>query len=590
MIRLTKATIRLGTGMKPLDIRCHGKVSLLFVFLLLSLVLATVTAVYLLAPNNPQNAVSSQTQNNLSTNLGDLNAIQQDSTNLQQTNKTTFLSKLFSKQKNQTVAGQDLAPQQTPASPEYLQNTYQSLYYEQFQNIDQQNLPSISGRVLSPEGHPLKDVVITASLREYFKSSVIDTPKPKPQALTATSNASGFFAFRDLDDGIYLLVSNSNKRYLPKRLEVRTGVKYADLVLTELQNLQLQGLVIDARSGRPIANVHLTPMVKGVPKSAKTDAEGNFTLDFALGERAQIALRVQKQGYRKARFTVDANDWESHQSLVVEIDEASAHGELFGQVKGKGYEYMDGHLVHLYSSSKKVNYKSKTNNVGEFNFKNIEAADDYRLWLRPVTAYQDFSLRGIHVASDIVNQDIQLEALEQGYRLSGQVLDLDNKPVSNTTLALRSMSARNQIVPISTDKFGAFSVENVPGGELIIESRSAPYYTLTGIDLNGDKRSEFHKLVVDRGSHKLLGKVVDAAGDPVAAPKIYITSSQQLNGMRTQASRNTSADVEGKFLFTDLGAQQYTITVNAPGYLGVRVRHNMNSPSQLTVRLDKNPI
>ena len=116
MIQLTKATIRLGTGMKPLDIRCHGKVSLLFVFLLLSLVLATVTAVYLLAPNNPQNAVSSQIHNNLLANLEDLNAIQQDSTTLQQTNKTTFLSKLLSKPKYQTVTGQDLAPQQTPRS------------------------------------------------------------------------------------------------------------------------------------------------------------------------------------------------------------------------------------------------------------------------------------------------------------------------------------------------------------------------------------------------------------------------------------------------------------------------------------------
>ena len=63
MIQGTKASIKLDTGMKLFDIHCHGKVSLLFVFLLLSLVSATVTAVYLLASNNPQNAVSSQTQN-----------------------------------------------------------------------------------------------------------------------------------------------------------------------------------------------------------------------------------------------------------------------------------------------------------------------------------------------------------------------------------------------------------------------------------------------------------------------------------------------------------------------------------------------
>lgn len=68
MIQGTKASIKLDTGMKPLDIHCHGKVSLLFVFLLLSLVSATVTAVYLLAPNKPQNAVSTQTQNSYTQN------------------------------------------------------------------------------------------------------------------------------------------------------------------------------------------------------------------------------------------------------------------------------------------------------------------------------------------------------------------------------------------------------------------------------------------------------------------------------------------------------------------------------------------
>lgn len=585
---------------QPLGKNCHGKVSLLFITLLLSLVLATIAAVHFLAPNNSQNAVSSQTQQAVSQNTskqisgkaGEQTSGQQDLINSQQNDKGSFFSKFFSNQKNNKPAKNQTqtASSANNPSPEYLNTSYQTLYSDQTPLPSVESIPSISGRVLNIQGEAISNIVLTATLREYFKTSVTNTPKPKSQVLTATSNASGFFAFQNLPEGIYLLKTSNNKRYLPKSLETRSGVNYADIVLIDMQSMQLEGVVIDAASGQALANVVITPMVKGIPKSARTDAEGKFSLDFAVNEQATIPLRLYKEGFKKSRFSVDSNAWDTHQNLVLEMQTTGMFGELRGQVKGAGYSDMSGHLVKIYSPSLKQSYSSKTNQVGEYHIDKIEAASDYRIYVRPISDYKDFSKDGVKITSNSSTQDIQLEKLEQGYRLSGQVIDLENRPLANTTLALRSMSARNQVIPLTTDRHGAFSVENIPAGELVIETRNAPFYTLTGIDLSGANVSHYRDLVVDRGRNKLVGKIVDNAGEPVAAPKIYITTTRIQDGVRMQASRSTSADKDGNFLFTDLGAEQYTISVNAPGYRGTRLKHNMGNRAALVLKLTKEAI
>ena len=97
-------------------------------------------------------------------------------------------------------------------------------------------------------------------------------------------------------------------------------------------------------------------------------------------------------------------------------------------------------------------------------------------------------------------------------------------------------------------------------------------------------------LVVPRGPHKLVGKVVDRNGRPIAARKIFISSAQVIEGISTRLSSSTSADVKGRFVFTDLGAGEHIVTVNAPGYEGVRLRPVVGDEGEIIVRLEKQSI
>lgn len=362
---------------------------------------------------------------------------------------------------------------------------------------------------------------------------------------------------------------------------------FADIVLEELQFIELKGSVVNSNTGDAISGVNVTPLVKGKFDSNITNKDGEFFLEFHVNDVSSIPLQLSKEGFRDTRFTVELADGEVQKNLLISMEKSSAYGALYGTVNTPSNEYIIGLLVELYSSSVQVNYQARTDIEGNYSFTNVEEAADYQIWVRPITDYQDYTKR-LRISSEAYNFNITLQPIDQGYEFSGQVVGMDNNPVKNVTLTLRSVNAKNQLIHVTTDALGNFFVSNVPGGALIVESSSAPYYTLSGLTLSGENKSSYQTLVVDSGRQKLLGKVVDTNGASIKSPKISITSTLDINGMRTQSSRSTSSDAKGNFLFTDLGAQHYTITVNAPGFKGIRFSHQLGSQSPLIVRLKPN--
>ncbi len=452
--------------------------------------------------------------------------------------------------------------------------------------------PVISGRVLTRSGRPVSGVGVSAQLRQYFNTGDSNARSQEKTEQRTTTNSDGFYAFRDLPEGIYLIGTQASGSYAPARIEVRTGVKYADLVLESQRTMQVKGIVTDTM-GMELGAVRIMPLVKGIPRGAVSDANGGFEFAVALqGETRSFPVRFQLEGYREQRYQVSDADWAEDGSLAlaVAMEPVYEFSTVSGSLKDTAGVQVAGETVRLYSPSLKRNYRAVSDAGGEFLFSEVEVVDDYQLWIRPTGPYRDFTEQNLALSHGSLRRDITLASLNRGYRLSGRILDQDGKPVPDFTLALRSKAASGQTVPVISNEYGEFVVENAPEGDLVFESRTMPYYTLSGVRLSGDEKEHHVDLVVSRGQHKLLGKVISTDGNPVATPKVFITSTQVIDGIRSQASSSTAADANGRFLFTDLGAGQHTVTVNAPGYEGVRLKPVVGMQHELVVRLEKNSI
>ena len=454
----------------------------------------------------------------------------------------------------------------------------------------EETAPVISGRVLTRHGWPVAGIEVTAQLRDYFKNA--DSSARALSTPQTTTNDDGFYAFRNLPAGIYMIGTRDSGGYAAARIEVRTGVKYADLVLNALRDAQVRGVVTDPM-GMALGDVRIMPLVKGIPAGAVSDANGEFRFAVALEtETRGFQVRFQRDGYQEQRHQVTAADWAADGSMAVAVTMEPVYefAMFSGSVTDTDGVQIAGETVRLYSPSLKRNYRAVADDGGEFEFSKVDVADDYQLWVRPTGPYRDYTEQNLELSPGSLRRRIELESLNRGHRLSGRILDQDEKPVPNFTLTLSSKAASGQKLPVTSDAHGNFQVKNVPEGELVFESRTMPYYTLSGLHLSGNDTEHEVKLIVNRGQHKLLGTVVDSDGRPVASPRVSITSSQMINGMQSRSSSSTAADAKGRFLFTDLGAGQHTVTVNAPGYEGVRLKPVVGTQNELVVRLEKNSI
>ena len=440
---------------------------------------------------------------------------------------------------------------------------------------------TISGHVLTNEGAGLGGVRIVASPERLDGPAI---PVSGKLRFWTETDSRGAYTLNGLPAGEYTVRSGAHGVYQSTRISVRSGIDYADLVVTRNSVADIEGQVLGS-AGEPLEGVTVLPMLLGQP-SVLTGYDGRFRLSVTLKPSIDsFALRFQRPGFREQTSTVALPRGVSDSAAVrVVMHQVESWTSVSGTVRGDSGEPLAGRKVELRPRSARQTYTTLTDSRGEFTVPVVAAPADYGLIVFGGAEHKDYQ-RSVHVTPDMDELNIVAEAYEFG-EVSGRLINSNGVPVPNFELVLRNTGSRMPNAVVSTDQFGNFDIPTAPAGELVMASQSTPSILVQGLQLRpGDKLHV--PLVLDWGEHQIRGVVVDAYDNPVPASRIILQWTHEAGGISTSATRRAAANTQGHFSFSDLGPGPHSLQIRAPGFRTTNVKHDLSRQGyDLTVRLN----
>jgi protocatechuate 3,4-dioxygenase beta subunit len=453
----------------------------------------------------------------------------------------------------------------------------------------------ISGRVITTDGYGVPDVTLIASpIGRSGAEGESDNTAVEASHYTryrAVSAPDGTYVFGDLPAGDYAIRSNRHDRYASRRITVRAGVEYGDLVLEEERRVAIEGRVTDEQ-GLALSRVSITPVVVGAP-SVRSDGSGHYRLPLSLAPAASnVTVRFEAPGFLEANRTVAlaahdavlAPDGVAAVGLDVTLQSIEMTTNVRGVVTDADGDPIAGRTVVLDASGEQRRYQAVTDRHGEYKLDVVNAPMNYRLSVDGAPAYADYQSEVRVTRFDYVF-DVVMEPYRFG-SLRGQILDRDGAPVPDRELALRNTASSKPNAIVRSDSTGHFAVGKIPAGETVLASQSMPAILVRGVHVAAGSEANVD-VIVDWGSHELVGTVVDRHGRAVPASRVLLRWSYHADGIETSITRRTAADSQGSFKFDQLGSGPYSLVVDAPGFATTEVDHDIGRDGYaVTVRLN----
>lgn len=450
------------------------------------------------------------------------------------------------------------------------------------EETEEQAVPglSISGAVLDDAGQLLSGATVVALPVDSPGHEAGGFQSPATQHTELTDNLGGF-EFEDLVDGVYELTAMKGEDYYPATSKVRAGVENAELILQSFRSVRVYGQITD-ETGAPLDEVK----VRSLGERSDVMSGPNGTYEILTGPaRAGLApvLNFEREGFQEARRRVEAalDPANTDVQLDVRMEPESTEPKvaLSGQVLEPVGGAVAGVTVRLSSFKTQEDFSARTNQSGAFSFPEVEVGEGYRLKVMPSDEYEAYESDFFTLGPEDDYREITLDFAEYS-DLSGTVTDLDGRPLGGFTLWLRGEGTNAQSpIRVQTDGSGGFQLEKLRAGEVRLESRSEPLLRATDIVLEPGGHRHV-RIPLDWGNDWLLGRVVNSEGVPVSGARVVVSWEEAFWDLESQSRRNVRSDLEGYFTVSNLGARDYTLTVEAPGHQRTQIRHQLGGATE----------
>jgi len=437
------------------------------------------------------------------------------------------------------------------------------------------------GRVTDDGGRPVEGAAVVAlpfrpeRLEAYARHEV-------------RTDADGRYRLDTLADEATYFIEAVAAAHAPfGRLVTTKRVRTLDFTLPGAG--RVEGRVSDATTGAPVANAEVV-LVTGLmgagaaPASVVADALGRFVFEHALPGPV-VLLDARAPGYARATVGYDAKAprfVKAGETLIVDLP-LPLGGVVRGTVRGD-----DGRPIAFASVVAWIPRSPVDGEVAALT----DASGGYRLaGLRPESWWLTVTAPGW--ASPVEESETKVDVgdgqpevvrdfvLRAGGVVAGRVSLRDGTPVAGVRVTVLPRDAGKlggqvrELVAVS-DRLGAYRVAGVPAGVDVLVEAVGPTGVKTRTDAFRVASGEDKAVdVVLRPGAKLAGRVVDAAGRPVAGARVRFGHVEPEDLGRLDNSfraddhlgpRTFVADAAGGFVCDDVPPGPTLVRVDADGF------------------------
>jgi hypothetical protein len=416
---------------------------------------------------------------------------------------------------------------------------------------------SVAGLVLTTRRAPLPGATVCA-LAEG----------PSARRVCTVSKASGEFTLEPVGGAPLLLLAAapgflSRTLHVPAANAEQPGARL-QLVL-ERGELELAGSVLDGTGGAiPGAWVSARDAARNPVGMARSDAEGRFHLSVPAG---RVALSADADAYSSAALIVEAPARDLELVLL-------PGSTIVGRALAAGVPVSDVEVIANYQGGVAFGWGSARTGVdGAFELDGLPGGT-YEVSARSAEWRSDSRMVSIGLGE--TSETLLLE-LAPAASLRAHV-QVGGEPCSDGHVSLRGEVQR--VEPIGAD--GSVVIEGVPLGEYAAEvvcAAAAPLQEVLQLAVGVATR----RWDLTRGL-QVLGRVEDAAGQPVAAAPVQVTPLDD----SSSATASCVTDAAGEFACGGLLAGEYECHSGAAQDVGgpaVRVSVGPDAPPKVVLRL-----
>jgi RNA polymerase sigma factor (sigma-70 family) len=332
----------------------------------------------------------------------------------------------------------------------------------------------------------------------------------------------------------------------------------AEITKTDPDGIRVAGIVVDA-SGAPVAGAVVMALIsRSSSASTASGADGTFEL-FMEGMSNDLRIQAQKgmdeskeQGPMKLR--PDGRD-----GLVLALD-VPRSGRIAGIVVDTSGAPLPGMKVHPNRADGLLPLVSVlTGESGAFELAELPAGN-YAL----VAAFPHDPGGGMTQGQSTVKlgegqvlSGVKL-MMEIGDRtISGRVLNSASTPVAGANVSVHSGFGGTL-----SDAEGRFTIAGLEAGEFPIDATHEDY---SWTHLRSVAAGSDNVTIIMEGKGTIEGHVLDAAsGAPITDFEVFHTRQ---DGGSTLDNRRAIHDVDGRFSLSRVAADEWTVTVRAPGWV-----------------------